>query len=68
MQSPDNSLPLERFDRTFEEVRLGTDIGKVLVIRSLQEATGMGTEELYEAFMQEKDPCLPIPSDIWRAK
>lgn len=68
MQSPDNPLPLDRFDRTLEQIRLETDIGKVIVIRSLQEATGLSDEELYEAFMQEKDPCLAIPSDIWRVK
>lgn len=68
MQEPNNPLPLDRFDKTFEEVRLGTEIGKSFVIRSLQEATGLSDEELYEAFMQEKDPCLAIPSDIWRVK
>ncbi len=68
MQAPSNPLPLERFDRTFEEIRLGTDIGKGVVIRSLQEATGLSDEEIYQAFMQEKDPCLAIPSDIWSVK
>lgn len=67
-QSPDNLLLLDRFDRTLEEVRLGTEIGNVTVIHSLQEATGLSDEEIYEAFMQEKDPCLAIPSDIWRVK
>jgi hypothetical protein len=65
-QSPENPLSLERFDRTFEDVLLGTDIGKLMVITSLQEATGLSNEELYQAFMQEKDACLAVPSDIWR--
>jgi hypothetical protein len=68
MQSPNNTLPLERFNRTFEQVRLGTDIGKLIIIHSLQEATGMTDDEIYETFMQEKDPCFAIPSDIWRVK
>jgi hypothetical protein len=68
MQVSSNPLPLDRFDQTLEEVRLGTEIGKSFMIRPLQEATGMNDEELYEAFMQEKDPCLAIPSDIWHVK
>lgn len=67
-QSPDNSLALDRFDRTLEEVRLGTDIGKVLVIHSLQEATGLDDTEIYNTFMQNEGACFAIPSDIWRAK
>jgi len=67
-QSPDNSLALDRFDRTLEEVRLGTDIGKVLVIHSLQEATGLDDTEIYNTFLQNEGACFAIPSDIWRAK
>lgn len=65
MQMSTNSLPLERFDGMFEAIRLGEDIGKGFVIRSLQESTGLSDEELYHAYMQEKDPCFAIPSDIW---
>ena len=67
-QSPDNSLALDRFDRTLEEVRLGTDIGRVLVIHSLQEATGLDDTEIHNTFMQNEGACFAIPSDIWRAK
>ena len=67
-QSPDNPLPLERFDRTLEEVRLETEIGRVLVIRSLQEATGLDDTEIYNTFVQNERACFAIPSDIWRAK
>ena len=65
MQAPNNPLPLERFDGMFEAIRLGDDIGKGFVVRSLQEATGLSDDEIYEVFMQEKDPCFAIPSDIW---
>lgn len=67
-QSPDNPLPLERFDRTFEQIRLGTDIGKGFVIRSLNEVTGLSDEEIYETYIQEKNPCFTIPADIWWVK
>jgi hypothetical protein len=67
-QSPDNHLPLDRFDRTLEEVRLETDIGKILVIRSLQEATGLDDTEIYNTFIQNERACFAIPSDIWRVK
>jgi hypothetical protein len=67
-QSPDNPLPLDRFDRTLEEVRLGTDIGKVIVIRSLQDATGLDDTEIYDTFIQSEAPCFAIPSDIWSVK
>jgi hypothetical protein len=67
-QSPDNPLPLERFDRTLEEVRLETEVGKVLVIRSLQEATGLDDTEIHNTFVQNERACFAIPSDIWRAK
>jgi len=65
MQAPNNPLPLERFDEMFEAIRLGDDIGKDFVVRSLQEATGLSDEEIYQAYMQDKDPCFSIPSDIW---
>lgn len=69
MQSQDNLLPLDRFDRILEEVRLGTDIGKLIVVRSLQEATELSNdEELYQVYIQEKNPCFAIPSDIWTAE
>lgn len=68
MQASINPLPLDRFDTMLEEIRLGTDIGKNYVIFSLQEATGLSDEEIYQAYMQEKDPCLAIPSDIWVVK
>ena len=67
-QSVDNPLPLDRFDRTLEEVRLGTDIGKVLVIHSLQEATGLDDREIYNTFIENEVACFAIPSDIWLAK
>ncbi|MBN8579748.1 MAG: hypothetical protein J0L96_03685 [Anaerolineae bacterium] len=65
MQSPDNPLPLDRFDQTLEDVRISTEIGKLIVVRSFQEATGLSNEEIYQTFMHEKDPCFAIPSDIW---
>lgn len=68
MQASINPLPLDRFDTMLEEIRLGTDIGRNYVIFSLQEATGLSDEEIYQAYMQEKDPCLAIPSDIWVIK
>lgn len=68
MQASINPLPLDRFDTMLEEIRLGTDIGKNYLIFSLQEATGLSDEEIYQAYMQEKDPCLAIPSDIWVVK
>jgi hypothetical protein len=68
IQSPDNPLPLDRFDRTLEQLRLGTDIGKTVVIHSLQEATGLDDKEIYDTFIQNEEACFAIPSDIWRAK
>jgi len=67
-QSSENLLSLDRFDRTLEEIRLGTDIGKVLVIHSLQEATRLDDTEIYNTFIQNEGACFAIPSDIWRAK
>jgi hypothetical protein len=67
-QSPDNPLPLDRFDRTLEEVRLGTDIGKVIVIHSLQEATGMDDAEIHNMFIRNEGACPVIPSDIWSVR
>jgi hypothetical protein len=64
-QSPDNFLPLDRFDRTLEQVRLVTDMGKLIVIRSLQEATGLDDTEIYDTFLQNEVACFAIPSDIW---
>jgi hypothetical protein len=67
-QSPDNALLLDRFDGILEEVRMATDIGKAIVIHTLQEATGLDDIEIYNTFMQKEGACFAIPSDIWRAK
>jgi hypothetical protein len=68
MQSPDNNLPLDRFDKILEDVRLGTDTGKLRVIHSLQEATGLDDTEIYNTFIQNQGACFAIPSDIWSVK
>jgi len=68
IQASKNSLLLDRFDTMLEAIRLGDDIGKGFVIYSLQEVTNLSDDEIYQAYMQEKDPCLAIPSDIWVEK
>lgn len=68
IQASKNPLLLDRFDTMLEAIRLGDDIGKGFVIHSLQEATNLSDDEIYQAYMQEKDPCLAIPSDIWVVK
>jgi hypothetical protein len=67
-QTPESPLPLDRYDKTLEQVRAGTELGKLIVIRSLQEATGLGDTEIYDTILQSEAPCFAIPSDIWRAK
>ena len=65
MQAPDNNLSLDRFDKILEDIRLGTDTGKLRVVHSLQDATGLDDTEIYNTFTQNKDACFAIPSDIW---
>jgi hypothetical protein len=68
MQSPDNGLPLDRFDKILEDIRLGTDTGKLRLVHSLQEATNLNDMEIYNIFIQDEEPCFAIPSDIWLTK
>ena len=68
MQSPDSSLPLDRFDAILEDVRKRTDTGKLRVIHSIQEATGLDEKELYRIFVQENPACFDTPRDIWTSK
>lgn len=66
MQSPNNPLPLDRFDLILEDIRLQTETGKITVLHTIQKATGLNDEEIYNVFMQEKNPCFAISSDIWK--
>jgi hypothetical protein len=68
MQAPDNNLPLDRFDKVLEDVRLGTKTGKIRVMHSLQDATGLDNTEIYNTFTQNGDACFAIPSNIWSVK
>jgi len=68
MQAPDNNLPLDRFDKVLEDRRLGTDTGKLIVVHSLQYATGLDNTEIYNTFIQNNEPCFAIPSNIWSVK
>lgn len=65
LQSPENSLPLDRFDAILEDVRKGTDTGKLRVIHSIQEAAGFTEQEFYRIFMQENPACFDTPRDLW---
>jgi hypothetical protein len=65
LQSPENPLPLERFDALFEDVRKGTDTGKLRVIRSIQEAAGLDEKGFHEIFVQEDPACFDTLQDIW---
>jgi hypothetical protein len=65
MQSPDNDLPLDRFDKILEDIRLDTDTGKLRVVHSLQDAAGLDDTEIYNTFIQDEEACFAIPSDIW---
>lgn len=68
MQAPDNNLPLDRFDKVLEDRRLGTETGKSIVVHSLQDATELDNTEIYNTFIQSKEACFAIPSDIWSVK
>lgn len=65
LQSPNEPLSLERFDAILEDVRKGTDTGKLRIIRSIQEASGIDEKEFYRIFVQEDPACFNTPQDIW---
>ncbi len=68
LQSPENSLPLERFDVILEDIRLGTDTGKLRVVQSLKDATGLNDIEIYNTFIENEEACFDTPPDIWVVK
>lgn len=68
LQSPQNHLSLDRFDPLLEEKRLGTETGKLRIVHSLQDATGLEDIEIYNTFISDGESCFDTPQDIWRVQ
>jgi hypothetical protein len=68
LQTSENELPLDRFDPLLEEKRLGTETGRLRVVQSLQDATGLDDTEIYNTFIRDDEACFDTPQEIWGAQ
>lgn len=68
LQSSNSPLYLERFDALLEDIRLETATGKLRVVHSIQDATGLDEKQFYDVFMREDPACFDTPQDIWTVK